>query len=382
MSVRLGAVLRTLQNRRIVEVVVAYSWGWAMVLLGAYRVLGRLPSASDLVKADSHLYISIATDGYLLVPCTPDLGPAGQWCGNAGWLPLYPATIRGLGLFGVNPQVAAVAIAAVFALLVLALIARGLSTMSFRARVTILAAAAVFPGAVWIHAAFPMGMVLCFGILAMTSAMDAAGGWRSVWFANGWLVLAMWTHSSAFVFVLCVALIWAADGVDRVRRLVFLAVSVAVSLATWMLLLQVTVGRWDAWFLTQSKYQIDGQGIGGRLTALARHLAHIARPDDSLNFWQAANTVCVLVLLAIGLAGIIRMGATPRQRIREGGPLVLLALMPFAIGGAISVTRNETQLTTKAGSCVPTGWPGVAVLLLLSLVAMELSQVYFLGFIA
>ncbi len=55
---------------------------------------------------DSFHYLTIALDGYTLVPCDEQ----GGWCGNTGWAPLYPWLIRYIApLFGHRLQIHALA---------------------------------------------------------------------------------------------------------------------------------------------------------------------------------------------------------------------------------------------------------------------------------
>src|SRR5205085_5829710 len=75
---------------------------------------------------DSGQYLSIAERGYDLVECARiGYAPEG-WCGNAGWMPAYPALIAAAVRLGAPPLPASVAISAGFQLALLVLLWNGL----------------------------------------------------------------------------------------------------------------------------------------------------------------------------------------------------------------------------------------------------------------
>ncbi|MFL5389328.1 MAG: hypothetical protein ACJ79C_11415, partial [Myxococcales bacterium] len=127
-----------------------------LLLAAAARAGGYPPFAPGLFRRwDSGQYLSIAARGYDLVECARiGYAPEG-WCGNAGWMPGYPALIAAAVRVGATPLVAGVAISAGFEIALLVVLWNGLfERKSFFA----LLACALAPGAISFHAVFPISL--------------------------------------------------------------------------------------------------------------------------------------------------------------------------------------------------------------------------------
>ena len=125
---------------------------------------------------DSGNYLHIAGHGYTLAHCVPragsPFGPA-DWCGTAGWFPLYPLAMRLLGGLGLGLPRAGLALAELFALATLGLVWWLLGASLRPAELACLALAAVFPGSIYEHALFPVSLA----VAAAGSASDRRRPW-------------------------------------------------------------------------------------------------------------------------------------------------------------------------------------------------------------
>src|SRR5215211_5430283 len=144
------------------------------------------PGASYLqpvlhARWDSWNYANIARVGYLLQPCNPATSPfsAADWCGTAGWFPLYPLGMRGLHLLGLSWPAAGWLLSELCTFGSLLLIWMLLGARLTAANLWCLALAVVFPGSIYYHAVFPISLVT-FATLVLT--------YGSSWVVRSWLV--------------------------------------------------------------------------------------------------------------------------------------------------------------------------------------------------
>ncbi|MFL5364678.1 MAG: hypothetical protein ACJ781_04310 [Myxococcales bacterium] len=221
-----------------------------LLLAAAARAEGYPPFAPGLFRRwDSGQYLSIAARGYDLVECARiGYAPEG-WCGNAGWMPGYPALIAAAVRVGATPLVAGVAISAGFEIALLVLLWNGLfERKSFFA----LLACALAPGAIYFHAVFPISLCAFFVALSLWLLLRDR-------FALAGLsgAAAAASYSTGFL-IAPVAALWALSRpgsvVQRVGRAVVaggLSTAGLVAVFAWH---QAKLGAWDAFLRVQAKY--------------------------------------------------------------------------------------------------------------------------------
>src|SRR6266550_1965519 len=132
-------------------------------------------AARTWVKWDSGHYLDIARNGYRLFHCgSSGFGRAEDWCGNTGWMPLYPLLMALARLAGIDDQVAGLAVSALCHAGALCLIWIAFLQSALTARaLLVLAVAAFFPGAIYDQALFPISL---FTLCAAASIDAAARG--------------------------------------------------------------------------------------------------------------------------------------------------------------------------------------------------------------
>jgi hypothetical protein len=221
-----------------------------LLLAVAARTGGFPPFAPELWKRwDSGQYLSIATRGYHLVECARiGYAPEG-WCGNAGWMPGYPALIAAAVRAGATPLRAGVAISAGFEIALLVLLWNGLFE---RRNPLALLACALAPGAVYFHAVFPISMCAFFVALSLWLLLRER-------FALAGLsgAAAAASYSTGFL-IAPVAALWAlsrpGSAKERLGRAIVAGGLSAAGLAATFAWHQAKLGAWDAFLRVQAKY--------------------------------------------------------------------------------------------------------------------------------
>lgn len=239
------------------------------------------------VRWDSALYLDIAQNGHSLFMCGPDQGYSSisttDWCGNAGWAPLYPWLIRILSATtGMATAIAGIILSTIFFFSFLLVCSKLVDIKTFNIRNwLILTLIAFCPGNIYFHAVFPLSLVafllsLFFFYLKNESYLKAglAG------------FLAVLSYSIGFFLIAVIAaygLVLFFKSRDH-----FLKFSLQCGIITVAGLLVLFVydfystGHWDAVFLIQSKY---GHGLNSPLKLLGQHWQKLVSESWSIKSW-------------------------------------------------------------------------------------------------
>ena len=264
--------------------------------------LGYNPwSPSTWVRWDSAHYVAIAERGPELTRCIDIANRSSDdWCGSAGWLPLYPAVVALLSRIASIDLVWSawiIASSAHLAGLTLAwrLLCR-LPSFSQRALRLTLVVIAVGPAMVWSHAVFPMSLLLALVWSGALLFISTDRYWV------GALVLGCLpaTHSLGFAALVVVAawLVW----VQRTafRRLAASLVALFAPTATLLCVQHVVLGHWNANFLVQSAY---GHQPGLFPLIAVRRIGQLASDTVPVGTrWPAAQELVTVVLLLLAVA--------------------------------------------------------------------------------
>ena len=321
---------------------------------------------------DSGHYYSIATRGYELFSCAqvPGYDPT-QHCGNAAWLPGYPLLVRALMGLHIGQDVAGTLIAAAFALGTLIVIWNCFleAELSVAALAT-LGLAAFFPGHVYYHAAFPVSMCTFFlvsGLAAYTRRQFLLAGLAGACAAFSY-------SSGAFVAaVFGLHLLVVERHVpfrQQVRQWILTSGVTALGFAAFLLLLQLTVGTWEAYFLVQAKYNYDPTWPWMAVF----HHALEARLSGSK--FTNVQTTFVAVMSLLLLAAAVR-----KRREAADGLFALFLLVywwvPLALGGSLSLYRAESMLIGAVPLARKLPLPVLLVLLAIAFVIASRMGVLF-----
>jgi hypothetical protein len=324
-----------------------------VVLIVAGSLAGTdVASSSSFVRWDSVHYLEIASKGYDLHNCNPStyvesIYSRHDWCGNAGWFPGYPAAIRALsdGL-GLAPATAGALIARVAHLAMLAILWFAFLRRRPRAAALLaLGIAALFPGFVYQDGVFPVSLALVSIVASL--ALLARRRW---WAAGVAGTVAVVSYPSAITLVLVgLVAVLAQPGLGDVRRRIACATRYAVPLVVaygaTLLMWQRSVGRWDAWMVTQRHY---GYGPTFFLATWWSHVRGVT-PLGLGTTGPALQTLLVAAIVGGGLAvAFVRRDRLDPQEITIAAYAAVFWLVPLSMGGALSLYRAEALLAPAA----------------------------------
>lgn len=328
--------------RRLGEVVGAPLVAFAVTRLAS--VTGALLAgvnpfrAASWVRWDSLWYLRIAAGGYRLEPCP---GGRSMFCGTTGWFPGYPTIIALLSHLGLAPEVAGLLISALAQLgFLVALRVWFLEKVPPLRRWALLLLAALFPGAIYAQALFPISTVVLLVLIFLAAVRDgrpglaaAAGAGAAFTYPTGCLlapVYGVWLLASG------------GQARGDWRRLLPLLGPV-LGLGAVLAVMGVQTGTWDAFFRNQ--VQGFGYGLSDPLSSLWRRLVPLLvwRRAGTVDVVTACQTALVLVLVGTAGAEAIRARTDPTTALM-GLTVAAYWLFPLLIGGSLSLYRVEATL--------------------------------------
>jgi hypothetical protein len=343
-------------------------------LTAVARLSGFKPLlAKTWSRWDSAHYLSVAAHGYEFFSCArlPGYNPA-EWCGNAAWLPGYPLLIRGMSALGPSPEQCGVLIAAGFALAGLVLLWNAFLGPEWNTRgLLALTLAAFFPGHVYYHAVFPVGMCVFFQLAAI-AFYDA----RRYWLAGFAGALAAFSYSSGFFLAAVFGihlLVWhrkAQFTTQALTQLQVAGLTFAGFLAV-LVMLRIEVGVWNAYQLVQAKYHYS---FTFPWVPIAQHAFKIVRRDADL----ARQATFVAILM-----GLLLWAAARKPRSPLDGLLAVFALIywltPLMLGpGYVAVVRSEAMLLPVVPLAKKLPVPALAIVVFIAiLLSLRIGALFF-----
>lgn len=264
-----------------------------------------------------------------------------MFCGTTGWFPGYPALIALLSHLGVAPEVAGLLISALAQLgFLVVLRVWFLEKVPPGRRWALLLLAALFPGAIYAQALFPISTVVLLVLVFLAAVRHghhglaaAAGAGAAFTYPTGCLlapVYGVWLLASG------------GQARGDWRRLLPLLGPV-LGLGAVLAVMGVQTGTWDAFFRNQ--VQGFGYGLSDPLTSLWRRLVPLLvwRRAGTVDVVTACQTALVLVLVATAGAEAIR-ARTDATTALMGLTVAVYWLFPLLIGGWLSLYRVEATL--------------------------------------
>jgi hypothetical protein len=326
------------------------------VLLGAATVVGlggsRYFDPSLRGIWDGGQYLAIARSGYTLGHCDPRRTPfeATDWCGRAGWFPLYPALLHVVHqLTGWDLMAIGWGLSELLALGVLVLVWWLLGATVSVSSLACLGLAAVFPGSAYDHAIFPISLCTfaslgCLGLLVRERWVLAG--------LAGAVAAAAYPLGAALALVAGVWLLLAGRGRLDVRLLRSAATGglalLGLALVGWVM--QRSVGHWNAYLLVQKSY---GNGVHNPVDTFQANLArprlwHLS-PEAAVSRLQlphAPQVELLLVVLLLGLAlwAAFRRRPPARADLAVALFIVVVWLATLVAGGRVSQYRQYALL--------------------------------------
>jgi hypothetical protein len=226
------------------------------------------------VRWDSYRYVEIARGGYVEVAEDPNAS-------NTGWFPGFPLVMQlASSVLSTTPARAGRWASLLFELGTLTLVwTRLLPRAPATRRWLALFSAALFPGWLYRHAVFPMAMTAFFN----TAALTLAGG--GLFLAAGLFgAVSAFTYPTGFLVAAGIAVASAGPGLA-----VFGLLAVAA-------LLQLRVGRWDAFLAYQARF---GNTLHEPLSVLFAHARPLLIGAFEPRALVAFQTLLVTLLLLV-----------------------------------------------------------------------------------
>jgi hypothetical protein len=331
---------------------VALVAGWVLIASRAPKGWTSALDPKTFDHWDAGQYLSIAKHGYRAsTHCT--LAPTIHLCGNITWFPGYPGLIRLLATVGIGYLAAALAVAWIcwyLTLLMVWLLSKENARRGTSRGVACLALAAVFPGQVYFAALFPISLVTFAVLLCIWLATRPRLATRTTTVIR--------TSAAGIVAGLAYPLALAAAPAlfatallirGRHARTAMLAGSAAV-VAGYALVLayaQVSVGKWDAYFISErEEYGVRTHNPLVLLTARYHQLVHPS--SSTLRTITQQGALATLLVVGAILVTLARLARARRSANPTDLALLVTAciawMIPYVGAGQLSIYRSEACL--------------------------------------
>ena len=356
--------------RRLLPPLAAFALARSCLIVVAARENQNALAANAWSRWDSAHYLSIVERGYEFFSCAriPGYDPT-HFCGNTGWLPGLPMLIEIGVALQLDPLQSGVFLTGLFALATLFVLWNGfLGPQLSASGLLTLALAAFFPGFVYDHALFPVSLCALCHVSALYyynarryAAAGLAGGAGAFSYSSGVFLAG----------VLGVHLLITGQRRPIPKQLLDLLKVcglIALGFAAFLLVLQLEVGEWRAYFLVQKKYNF---GLNAPWHTLAPHF------DQALTKIPSLQTCFVALLALVLLTAALR---APRSSL--DGALVCFTLVywlvPLILGGGLSLYRAEAVLMPAVLLARKLPLPALAALLVLEIhLGIEMGRLFF-----
>ncbi len=333
---------------------------------GAHGARKNYFDPQSFVKWDAGIYLQIAVFGYALVPCgpnAPEPHPAGAMCGNTGWFPGYPLSIREL-LYVRGKSASAKArfpsrdtdaTALIFSDLFFLATLIAIWNWFFDATITwtnivAFSLAAFFPGNIYYNSIFPISAFLFFAVVSAHllvkerwTASGVAGGVAAFMYSTGFLL--------APVAVLVILLQGRSEVplFTRIWRAVKTAGFISIGFLAVLYVHWRTTGYWNAFFL-EDRNHVHGLYNPIATWAIRTHafFAGEASPPTGYSAVASFQTVFVLGMVLAFLAFAIRSRFMPRLHLYLCVYMLSFWLFPLLVGPYVSLYRSESLLLPAA----------------------------------
>lgn len=307
----------------------------------------NLPIYQCFNRWDSGLYLDIAKQGHTLFPCDYSvLSPEEhiQWCGNAGWAPLYPFLIRIFStIFQIDYAICAWLLTQVFYFLFLIVIAQ-LMVESYAFKNWLLVfMASIVPGHIYAQALFPMSLtifcisLLFYGMFHKRFLLAGIAGFFAVLsYSIGFLLIA----SLGFYFI--TDLILNKRKIELMKHFTVLILT-CLGFVSLLLYDYISTGHWDALFLIQKKYD---HHLQNPFVLLKQHIERLWEYRNEIKIWIEIQTLFTCI-------SVIALVIYLFFKSRLDKPLIfffiafamLMWFMPFSINLDVALYRNMIVLT-------------------------------------
>ena len=305
--------------------VAAWALGQTLVFLAAVTS-GHAPFELSIYSQwDSGHYLAIAEHGPMISKCVDVANRTSeQWCGSAGWLPLYPLFISLFSkITSLSLASSAFIIASGCAAIISILLSRFVEVTSGSDPLQTFAIAcnaAIFPGMVWGYVSFPVSMTLMFFWIALL--LNVNGKWLS-----GSLIIGLTavTHSIGIV-VVGVWLIISLFQSDKQQWVLRLSLTLLPS-GCLFAYQEVVLGHWNAHLLVQSAY---GHQPGFLPFVVIRRFIYAMNQNSTPAVIVGLQQFWILIIIGLALIQLLRRSR--QVSLTQIAPVIIgLTCLAFAL---------------------------------------------------
>ncbi|HEY5050109.1 MAG TPA: hypothetical protein VII50_04355 [Acidothermaceae bacterium] len=331
---------------------VALLAGWSLIASRAPKGWTSVFNPATFNHWDAGQYLSIAKHGYRAsTHC--NIAPTVHLCGNITWFPGYSGLIRLLVSAHIGYLAAALAIAWIcwyLTLLMVWVLSAERNRGGTSRGVACLALAAVFPGQVYFAALFPISLATFAVLLCIWLATRTSFATRRATAVRTSIAGIVAGLAYPLAFAAAPALVVTAAMARTRKARTAMLIGAAAIVAGYALVLgyaQVTVGKWDAYFISErEEYGVRAHNPLVLLTSRYHQLVH---PSSST--WRTITQQGALATLLVVVAIVVTVPVLIRaRRAADLTDIALLVtaciawLVPYVGAGALSIYRSEACL--------------------------------------
>ena len=334
-------------ERRIFQIVGAMTWSTLMVIIGLqlHNPQKSAFNEANYLQFDAAHYLTIAENGYECFSCLERFGGnwnKNDWCGNAGWFPGYPLTIRIANVFVKDYKTSAVLLNQIFILGMALLIFRLMELQGTKQRFLSLLTSLVVPGFIYFFAIFPMAGTMFFILLAFYSYLTRN---NTLLFITVFLST-IYYPTGAFVIVpiIITSIILAKD---NLRKIIWdntiLCIAVLLGLLFVCGVMYADTHYYDAYFKVSSKYN---NHFHLPFIQMWRQVMGIFDPSNTSITKNIQSSICIFGIILIVILNFVRFiqhKLNPLEMLSTIYLLIFLFL-PWSLAGDFSSYRSESLL--------------------------------------
>lgn len=332
----------------VIQLLILLGISKLILIFGLYLYDTKLSILDEKIYAqyDAGHYLYIAETGYECFKCFEKFGGnwnKNEWCGNAGWFPGYPFTIKLVNLFINDFKKSSFLINHLFVIGIILLISRLLDYNHSKSKFLLLLLAVICPGFIYYYAIFPMAGTLFFILLSIYGYLHKYQKLNLI----GLFFATIFYPTGAFLIIPMAMTIFVTNKYNY--RIAFketlpLFITVVLGLFTTFGIMYYYTHHFDAYFLVSSKYNnhlhLPFKDMWKQFTTL------FISNDGKLATRTVQSVICMTGVAIIGIINWKRYKDNKLNTLELLATLYILAylLLPWSFAGDISSYRSESLL--------------------------------------
>ena len=334
-------------EKGILQIAIALSFSILMVIIGLHLHNHQLSvfDEKNYVQYDAAHYLSIAESGYECFRCFEKFGGTWNeydWCGNTGWFPGYPLTIRIVNVLVKDFKSSAVLINHIFLIGIALLSLRLLEFNNSNNPTLLLLIAFVCPGFIYYYAIFPMAGTLFFILLTLYSYINK---YMICLFFSIFMATIYYPTGSFLMFPIIISSYIFAESNTRlfISESVVSIIAVLSSLLIAFGFMYSSTDYFDAYFKVSAKYN---NHLHLPFSDIWNQIFGIFKNDNISITKNLQSSICILGTIIISLVNFKKFKAHTLNKLEFLSTFYLLVFLflPWSTAGDFSSYRSESLL--------------------------------------